>query len=376
MNTRIHIKEEGPGIPMMATTTVVVIDDEESMCEACRQTLEAEGLRTEIARDGSQGLSLVENVRPNVVLVDLKMPGISGLEVLEKIPEIDPGIVAIVITGYGTIDSAVESMKIGAFDFLTKPFEPEKLVETVKRGIKLSQLRHESTARQESRVQLETPEQMELDRQDVLLRGLSVIGECDTVGLDRNDFLGELKLLEDEAKYHAETLGEVKKRERVILDIVNEFRLADDIIRRHDYRKNALIQILLETQLKLRWLPPHVLKWISGRLNVPLSEVYTVANFYEAFSLEPQGAHTVQVCMGTACHVRGAPELLTKVSALLKIQDGQTDDRELFTLKTVHCLGCCALSPVIQIDDSYTSNPSITKLKEIFHSLEEKEGSR
>ena len=376
MYPRTTIEEGGTGALRSGATAVVVIDDEESMCEGCRQTLEENGFRTEIACDGSEGLRLLEDIRPNVVLVDLKMPGISGIEVLEKVPGIDPGIVPIVITGYGTIDSAVESMKTGAFDFLTKPFEPEKLLESVSRGVKLSQLRHESAARQESQAQRETLKDVRLDKEDVLLRGLSVLGESYSLGLDRGDFLEELKRLDTEAKYHAESLGQVKKREGAILDIVNELTLVDDIIGKHEYRKSSLIQILLETQLKLHWLPQHVLKWLSARLNIPLGEIYTIATFYEAFSLEPQGAYTVQVCMGTACHVRGAPDLLRKVSSLLHIGEGETDERQLFTLKTVHCLGCCALSPVIEIDDSYVSNPSLTKLKGVFNSLEEKEESR
>jgi len=376
MYPRTNIEESGNAALALETTSAVVIDDDESMCEGCRQTLEENGFRTEVSCDGSEGLRLVERIRPDVVLVDLKMPRLSGVEVLKGIAEIDPGIVPIVITGYGTIDAAVESMKIGAFDFLTKPFEPEKLVESVRRGVKLSQLRHESTARQKDQAQKETPKEVRLDKQEVLLKGLSVLGECYSVGLNRGDFLDELNRLEAEAKYHAENLGLVKKRERAILDIVNELRLVDDIIEKYDYKKSSLIQILLETQLKLRWLPRHVLKWIPARLNIPLSEIYTIATFYEAFSLEPQGAHTVQVCMGTACHVRGAPDLLTKVSALLHIEEGQTDNRQFLTLKTVHCLGCCALAPVIQVDDSYMSNPSLTKLNKAFNSLEEKEESR
>lgn len=359
----------------LETASAVVIDDDESMCEGCRQTLEENGFRTEVSSDGPKGLRLVRNVRPNVVLVDLKMPGLSGIEVLKKIPEIDPGIVTIVITGYGTIEAAVEAMKIGAFDFLTKPFEPEKLIDSVRRGMKLSQLRHESSVSQEEgQDQNETTEEERPGKEDVLLRGLSVLGECYAAGLERSDFLDELKRLEAEAKYHAGNLGEVKKRERAILDIVNELRMVDDIIGKYNYTKSSLIQILLETQLRLRWLPRHVLKWISERLNIPLGEIYTIATFYKAFSLEPQGAHTVSVCMGTACHVRGAPNLLREVSALLNIKEGQTHKNKSVSLKKVHCLGCCALSPVIQVDDTTISNPSLGRLKDVFNSLEQKEG--
>ncbi|SPD72986.1 Benzoyl-CoA reductase electron transfer protein, putative (modular protein) [uncultured Desulfobacterium sp.] len=367
------IKITSPTVLALKKTAVVVIDDDESICEACRQTLEENGIRTEVSTDGTEGLRLVEKARPNVVLVDLKMPKISGIDVLKKIPEINPGIVPIVITGYGTIDTAVESMKIGAFDFITKPFEPEKLIETVTRGIKLSQIRQEATARQASLAKEEAAKEEKLDKEDVLLRGLSLLGDSYSLGLDRGDFIEELKRLDAEAKHHADNLGQAKQRERAILDIVNELRSVDEIIKKYDYTKNAIIQILLETQLKLRWLPKHVLKWISVRLNIPLGKIYAIANFYEAFSLEPQGEHTVHVCTGTACHVKGAPNLLREISAILDIKEGETDKEQLFTLKTVHCLGCCALSPVVQIDDSYVSDPSATTLKEIFGSLGQKE---
>ncbi|MBN2126580.1 MAG: NAD(P)H-dependent oxidoreductase subunit E [Deltaproteobacteria bacterium] len=366
-------QEGGAEAPALGNAAVVVIDDEESMCEGCRQTLEENGFRTAIAHNGAEGIRLLDEVRPHVALVDLKMPGVSGTDVLQWISDIDPGIVPIVITGYGTIDSAVESMKLGAFDFLTKPFEPEKLLESVRRGMKLSQLRHESTAREEMEIQEEIPGAPPPSRQDVLLKGLSLLGESYSVGLERMDFLEELSRLEAEAKYHAQSLGQVKKREKAILDVVHELRIVDEIIQRHGYRKNALIQILLDAQMELHWLPRHVLKWISERLNIPQGEIYSIGTFYEAFSLEPQGAHTVHVCMGTACHVRGAPDLLRKTSALLGIQEGQTDEKQMFTLKTVHCLGCCALSPVIQVDGSYISNPSLGKLKDVFASLEEEE---
>jgi NADH-quinone oxidoreductase subunit E len=125
----------------------------------------------------------------------------------------------------------------------------------------------------------------------------------------------------------------------------------------------------------MNWLPRHVLRWLAMRLNIPLLNIYSIANFYGAFSLRPQGKHTIQVCMGTACHVRGAPELLAKVSAVLGIKPGETDPKQLFTLKTVNCMGCCALAPVLKIDDEYFSNPKMDELKEIVNSFERKEVS-
>ncbi len=115
--------------------TVAVIDDEETIREGCRRTLTEKGYRTAVAEDGPRGLRLVEQTRPNVVLVDLKMPGMGGMEVLAKIRQIDPRIVMIIITGYGTIDSAVAAMRAGAYDYLCKPFAPNRLLEVVARGL-------------------------------------------------------------------------------------------------------------------------------------------------------------------------------------------------------------------------------------------------
>jgi len=118
---------------------VLVIDDEESMREGCRQALEAEGYRAMAAGDGEQGLRLVEQLRPSVALVDLRMPRVSGMEVLAKIREMDPSIALIVITAYGTVESAVASMKLGAFDYLCKPFDERALLGAVRRGVQFEE---------------------------------------------------------------------------------------------------------------------------------------------------------------------------------------------------------------------------------------------
>ncbi len=106
---------------------ILIIDDEETICDACSQVFIKDGYLVEISLEGTSGLEKIDNFKPDIVLVDLKMPGISGMEVLEKIAEKDRNIVLIVITGYASIESAVESMKRGAFDFLAKPFTPDEL---------------------------------------------------------------------------------------------------------------------------------------------------------------------------------------------------------------------------------------------------------
>jgi NADH-quinone oxidoreductase subunit E len=352
MATQI-VTQAPPPLPL----DVVVIDDEETFTEGCRQTLEFGGYRSAVARNGAQGLRLVRSTHPKVVLVDLKMPGMDGTEVLKELSKSAPATVPIVVTGHGTVDSAVESMKIGAFDFLTKPFEPERLLESVRRGMSLSALRRENV--------IPPP----ADRNDVLLEGLNVLGEAYSMGLNKGQLMQELSYLESEAKYHAESLGQVKQKERAILDMRNELLEADAIMEKYGFEKGALIQILLDVQEKFNWVPRHILHWISARLNVPARDVLTVVNFYDAFSLEPRGRHRVQVCTGTACHVKGSSELLTQVSSVLGLKAGQTDSALQYTLETVHCLGCCALAPVVQVDKQYLHKPSRKRLQNIIKSL-------
>lgn len=121
-------------------STILVIDDDESMRDSCTQILTKDGFLAEIAKDGSSGLEKINETKPDLVLIDLKMPGINGLEVLEKTKEIDPNIIAVVITGYATVESAVEAMKKGAYDFLPKPFTPDELRIIIKRGLERRKL--------------------------------------------------------------------------------------------------------------------------------------------------------------------------------------------------------------------------------------------
>jgi NADH-quinone oxidoreductase subunit E len=355
--------------PAKLPIDVLIIDDEQAFTEACSRILVKGGYRTAIAKSGSQGLQMAGSEHPSVVLLDLALPGMSGIEVLGRLAKAEPSAVPIVATGQGTVDTAVEAMKLGAFDFLTKPCEPEKLLETVRRGLSLNFLRREAKTSKASAE--EQPHSS--NKYDLLLQGLDVLGEAYSIGIEKRQLLDELTYLENEAKYHAESLGQIKKKERAILDIRDELMKADAIMRKYDFQKNSLIQVLLDVQETFRWLPRHILNWIAGRLSIPLREIYVVANFYEAFSLEPRGRHIVQVCTGTACHVRGASEMLTRVSMALGMQPGQTDSRQEFTLETVHCLGCCALAPVVQIDAQYYHDPTRSKLEKIIKSLEKEE---
>lgn len=124
----------------------------------------------------------------------------------------------------------------------------------------------------------------------------------------------------------------------------------DQIVDHHGAEPSSLIQVLLQIQSENNWLPKAALEQVSTRLDVPLTRVQHIATFYKAFSLVPKGRHGVHICMGTACHVRGAARVLDAVQDVTGINPGETDLELKFSLETVSCLGCCALGPVVEID--------------------------
>lgn len=124
----------------------------------------------------------------------------------------------------------------------------------------------------------------------------------------------------------------------------------DQIVDKHNGEASSLIQIMLDIQSENNWLPKEALERVADRLEVPLTRVQQIATFYKAFSLVPKGRHGVHVCLGTACHVRGAKRVLDTVEDLTGIKPGETDLDLKFSLETVNCLGCCALGPVVEID--------------------------
>jgi len=139
----------------------------------------------------------------------------------------------------------------------------------------------------------------------------------------------------------------------------------DRIIDRHQGEASSLIQVLLEIQSENHWLPPEALERVAEKLRVPISRIRHIATFYKAFSLVPKGRHEIHVCMGTACHVRGATRILDTLKDLTGIVPGETDQDLKFSLETVNCLGCCALGPMMVVDGNThgkLSRPETTKV--------------
>ncbi len=127
----------------------------------------------------------------------------------------------------------------------------------------------------------------------------------------------------------------------------------DTIIEQNGGKGSAILSILQDVQAKEKYLPKETLEYIGEKLHIPLNKIYRIATFYRAFSLSPRGKHEVCICMGTACHVRGAQRIADQVKLALDIRPGETTKDQNFTLETVNCLGVCAAGPVVAIDGQY-----------------------
>jgi len=139
----------------------------------------------------------------------------------------------------------------------------------------------------------------------------------------------------------------------------------DSLIDSYTDKKEQLISLLQDIQAEFNYLPRDVLVRVSQKLDIPLSQVFSVTTFFRAFSLKPRGRHLVTVCLGTACHVRGGERLADKVERDYGIKPGETTEDMKFTLETVNCLGCCALGPVVVVDGKYESQMNSDKLDHV-----------
>lgn len=142
------------------------------------------------------------------------------------------------------------------------------------------------------------------------------------------------------------------------------------LLREHTIANSiSLLSVLSEIQDRYHYLPHNALVLLSETLNIPLSQIYSVATFYNAFSLKPRGAHLVRVCLGTACHVRGAPHILNRFETKLHIRAGETTRDRKVTLETVYCLGACALGPITVVDGAYTGQMDIAQADRLLTNL-------
>jgi len=144
----------------------------------------------------------------------------------------------------------------------------------------------------------------------------------------------------------------LEPEEQTRIDLPAEDRVRiDDILHQHNGEKGGLVSILQSINASYNYLPEKVLRYLSRQLDVTLSLIYRMATFYTAFSLKPRGRHIISVCVGTTCHVKGAPLIIETFERELGIKRGETTEDMAFTLEEVACLGCCGLAPVITVGD-------------------------
>jgi len=142
------------------------------------------------------------------------------------------------------------------------------------------------------------------------------------------------------------------------------------IVEKYDRRESSLIAMMQDIQKTEGYLPKEALVTVAKEVGVPLSRLYALATFYKAFSLTPRGRHTVHVCTGTACHVRGAEKLMDKLERDLGVKEGETTEDGRFTLEGVRCVGCCGLAPVVVVGENFHGKLSQKDLDKVLAKYE------
>jgi NADH-quinone oxidoreductase subunit E/NADP-reducing hydrogenase subunit HndA len=275
--------------------SVLVVDDEQIVLKSCERVLVPEGYEVTTTGSPRDALVALDKNRFDLLITDIRMPEMSGLEFMREARKKDPDINIVVITGYPSQESIREALSLRIVDYLPKPFSPILLQEVIGRAM------------------------------DLKKRGVAP-----EPGVE--DFTEEtaIKLDETIAKYRD--------------------------------KPGSLIPVLQEAQELVGYLPPTVQRHIAKGLKIPVSEVHGVVSFYSFFTMKPRGKYNVRVCLGTACYVKGAEEIVKKLVSGLSIEVGSVTEDKKFSLETVRCLGACGLAPVVVIDkDTYGSvNPVAT----------------
>ena len=148
-----------------------------------------------------------------------------------------------------------------------------------------------------------------------------------------------------------------------------DFEHVSKIIDNYQEKRTALISILHDIQDRYKYLPEEALKKVASRLRMDINDIYGVATFYKSFSLIPKGRHSITLCLGTACHVRGGPRILREVKKQLNIELGQTTPDKEFSLNVVNCLGVCAIGPVMFLDGKFYGEMNPLKAKRMIEKI-------
>lgn len=264
------------------TGRILIVDDEPVVIKSCERILTPEGFTVDTATNGKDAMSRLSSNNYDLVITDLKMPGMDGIELVRWIRNSKPGTGVVIITGYPSQESIKEALGLRILDYLPKPFSPSLLLDVAQKALEYKKL-----------------------------------GEAQ-----------EQK--EEEAEETTEKL--------------------DRLIKKYRNKPGSLIPVLQQAQELIGYLPPSVQRHIAKGLNLPVSEVHGVVSFYSFFTMKPKGKNDVRVCLGTACYVKGAEEIVNKLKERLKIDIGGITEDKKFSLETVRCLGACGLAPVVVIN--------------------------
>ncbi|OGP65926.1 MAG: hypothetical protein A2170_12320 [Deltaproteobacteria bacterium RBG_13_53_10] len=153
-----------------------------------------------------------------------------------------------------------------------------------------------------------------------------------------------------------------------------DLKPVDKIVDHYHGKRTAVISILHDIQDRYTHLPKEALEQVAGRLGMDLNDIYGVATFYKSFSLTPKGKHSITLCLGTACHVRGGPKILKEMTQQLSIEPGQTTPDKKFSLQVVNCLGVCAIGPVMFVDGKFYGEMTPVKARRVIDKLSKGKG--
>jgi NADH:ubiquinone oxidoreductase subunit E len=263
---------------------ILVVDDEPVVVKSCERILIPEGYLVDSAADGKEAMKKLGHASYDLVISDIKMPDMDGIELLKWIRDSKLETEVVLITGYPSQESIKEALSLRIIDYLPKPFSPALLVEVARKAMEFK------------------------------------------------------KIIEPE---------KIAPPEERSAEMENKL---NDIIDRYRKKPGNLIPVLQEAQELIGYLPPSVQRHIAKGLRVSVCEVHGVVSFYSFFTMKPKGKHNIRVCLGTACYVQGAEEIVNKLTSNLGIEvGGITRDRK-FSLETVRCLGACGLAPVVVIN--------------------------
>ena len=307
---------------------ILIVEDETVLRESLRDWLTDAGYQVATAEAGEEALETINEQDFSLAILDLRLPGKDGIEVLKEAKANNPRFRGVIVTAYPSAQTREQAMQEGAVDYLPKPFDLNQLERLIRDTL--------------------GPVQVEIKPEAVVTRETEVEKIAST----------------EEASSGAVAPSATPTEEGVKLD-QELIKNIQAIIDRNQGSVGIAIRVLQQVQELIGYLPLPALEVISRGLDIPLIKLYGIVTFYHLFSLVPKGEHVIQVCLGTACYVKGGQKILNALKKKRNLEpEGITPDGK-FSLETVRCLGACGLSPVVAIDGEVHGRVKASRLNDI-----------